>query len=87
MAPAPITTSGAKRMGLKVFALWASKAPDTTPERPYSSAIIPATKRGLTMKRFPKAPKKKTIVPVFRYFMDGLKVTQEKVIDNPCKGN
>jgi branched-chain amino acid transport system substrate-binding protein len=30
---------------------------------------------------------KKTIVPVFRYFMDGLKVTQDNVIENPCKGN
>lgn len=30
-------------------------------------------------------PDKKTIAPVFLYFMDGLKVTQEKIITDACK--
>lgn len=30
-------------------------------------------------------PDKKTIAPVFLYFMDGLKVTQEKIVKDACK--
>jgi branched-chain amino acid transport system substrate-binding protein len=30
-------------------------------------------------------PDKKTIAPVFLYFMDGLKVTQEKIVSDGCK--
>ena len=45
------------------LALSASKDPETTPDRPYPSAIIPTTKTGLTMKLLPNAPKNRMTVP------------------------
>jgi len=58
-----MATRGAKTSGLIVLALSASKDPETTPERPYPSAIIATTKTGLTMKLLPNAPKNMMTVP------------------------